>query len=78
MVFLYERLRIRIMKEKDGKLETSSFLTTLANGMIVKENNPDHRGIRKGEGWAERDPYRSQFNYLWKIMLEGLKKSVGL
>lgn len=46
--------------------------------MIVKENNPDHRGIRKGEGWAERDPYRSQFNYLWKIMLEGLKKSVGL
>lgn len=78
MAFLYERLRIRIMKEKDGKLETSSFLTTLANGMIVKENNPDHRGMRKGEGWAERDPYRSQFNYLWKILLEGLKKSVGL
>ena len=78
MAFLYEKLRIRIMKKKDGKLQTSSFLTTLANGMIVKENNPDHRGMRKGEGWTERDPYRSQFNYLWKILLQGLKKSVGL
>lgn len=78
MTFLYEQLRIRIMKEKNGQLETSSFLTTLANGLIVKENNPDHRGIRKGEGTAERDPYRSQFNYLWKTLLQGLKQSVGL
>lgn len=78
MSFLYEHLRIRIMKEKDGELETSSFLTTLANGLIVKENNPDHRGIRQGEGSAERDPYRSQFNYFWKILLVGLKESVGL
>lgn len=78
LLFLYEHLRVRVMREKDGRLKTSSFLTTLANGLIVKENNPDRRGMRKGEGTAERDPYRSQFNYLWKILLEGLKKSVGL
>ncbi len=78
MSFYYERLRFRIMREKDGELETSSFLTTLANGLVVKENNPDHRGMRPGDAWAERDPYRSQFNYLWKILLGGLKTSVGL
>lgn len=78
MSFFYEHLRIRIMKEKDGELETSSFLTTLVNGLVVKENNPDHRGMREGDAWTERDPYRSQFNYLWKILLGGLKTSVGL
>ncbi len=78
MVFLYQDLKIRIMKEKDGHLETRSFLTTLANGLIAKGNNPDHGGIRRVEGEVERDPYRSQFNYLWKTLFEGLKKSVGL
>lgn len=78
MSFYYERLRLRIMREKDGELETSSFLTTLANGLVVKENNPDHRGLRPGDAWVKRDPYRSQFNYLWKILLGGLEKSAGL
>ncbi|NCE73261.1 DUF748 domain-containing protein [Odoribacter sp. Z80] len=78
VLFLYEKLRIRIMKEKDGHLETRSFLTTLANGLIVRENNPGSGGERKVCGSAERDPYRSQFNYLWKTLFSGLKKSVGL
>ena len=78
VLFLYEKLRIRIMKEKDGHLETRSFLTTLANGLIVRENNPSSGGERKVRGSAERDPYRSQFNYLWKTLFSGLKKSVGL
>lgn len=76
--FLYEKLRIRIMKEKDGHLKTRSFLTTLANGLIVKENNPDSGGVRQARGSAERDPYRSQFNYLWKTLFAGIKSSVGL
>lgn len=78
VLFLYEKLRIRIMKEKDGHLETRSFLTTLANGLIVRENNPGSGVERKVCGSAERDPYRSQFNYLWKTLFSGLKKSVGL
>ena len=78
MVFLYDDLKIRVMKEKDGHLVTRSFLTTLANGLIAKGNNPDHRGVRKAEGTAERDIYRSQFNYLWRTLLAGLKVSIGL
>lgn len=78
MVFLYRDLKIRLMKEKDGHLETRSFLTTLANGLIAKGNNPDHREIRKADATAERDIYRSQFNYLWRTLLAGLKISIGL
>lgn len=78
MVFLYQDLKIRMMKEKDGHLETSSFLTTLANGLIAKGNNPDHRELRKADATAERDIYRSQFNYLWRTLLAGLKVSIGL
>lgn len=78
MLFLYGGLKIRVMKEKDGELKTASFITTLANGLIAKENNPDHRGIRRAVGVAERDIYRSQFNYLWRSLLSGLKISIGL
>lgn len=78
MVFLYRDLKIRMLKEKDGQLETRSFLTTLANGLIAKGNNPDHREIRKADATAERDIYRSQFNYLWRSLLAGLKESIGL
>lgn len=78
MVFLYRDLKIRMMKAKDGHLETSSFLTTLANGLIAKGNNPDHRELRKADETAERDIYRSQFNYLWRSILAGLKVSIGL
>lgn len=78
MEFLYEKLRIRIMKEKNGELQTRSFLTTLVNGLIVKENNPDYGGVREVRGSAEREPYRSQFNYLWKVLFVGIKKSVGV
>lgn len=78
MLFLYDGLKIRIMKEKDGKLETSSFFTTLANGLIPTANNPNHRGIRRADAEAERDIYRSQFNYLWRTLFAGLKMSIGL
>lgn len=78
MVFLYQDLKIRMMKEKDGHLETRSFLTTLANGLIAKGNNPYHGEIRKANATAERDLYRSQFNYLWRSLLAGLKISIGL
>lgn len=78
MVFLYQDLKIRMMREKDGHLKTSSFLTTLANGIIAKGNNPDHRELRQADATAERDIYRSQFNYLWRSLLAGLKISIGL
>lgn len=78
MSFLYEKLRIRIMREKDGRLEPRSFLTMLANGLVVRGSNPDYGGLRRVEAWAERDPYRSQFNYLWKVLFAGIKESVGM
>ena len=79
MLFLYKDLKIRIMKEKDGHLEVRSFLSTLANGLIATANNPGRDGQpRTADGKAERDIYRSQFNYLWRTLLSGLKVSIGL
>ena len=78
MVFLYRDLKVRLLKEKDGEIKVRSFFTTLANGLIFTENNPNHRGERQVEATAERDVYRSQFNYLWRSLLAGLKKSIGL
>ena len=78
MVFLYKDLKVRLLKEKDGKIKVRSFLTNLVNGIIITENNPDNKGERKVEATAKRDVYRSQFNYLWRSLLAGLKKTIGL
>lgn len=78
MVFLYKDLKVRLLKEKNGEIKVRSFLTNLVNGIILTENNPDSKGERKVEATAERDVYRSQFNYLWRSLLAGLKKTIGL
>lgn len=78
MLFLYNDLKVRIVKEKDGHLKTRSFLTNIVNGILLDADNPDRKGTRKVEETAERDIYRSQFNYLWRTLLSGLKKSIGI
>lgn len=78
MLFLYNNLKVRIVKEKDGHLKTRSFLTNIVNGILLDANNPDRKGTRKVEETAERDVDRSQFNYLWRTLLAGLKKSIGI
>lgn len=78
LLFLYENLKVRLLKEKDGEVRVRSFLTNLANGILLIKSNPDSRGERKAEATAERDVYRSQFNYLWRSLLAGLKKTIGL
>ncbi len=78
MTFLYRGLKVRLLKEKNGKIKVRSFLSALANGLIYHENNPDRNKERQVKATAERDVYRSQFNYLWRSLLAGLKKSVGL
>jgi hypothetical protein len=78
LLFLYEDLKVRLLKEKDGEVRVRSFLTDLANGILLIKSNPGSRGERKAEATAERDVYRSQFNYLWRSIVAGLKKTIGL
>lgn len=78
MTFLYDDLKVRLLKEKDGEWKERSFLTNLVNGIILIENNPNQKGIRSVKESAERDPYRSQFNYIWRTLLSGLKKTIGI
>lgn len=74
--FLYHDLKVTVQRYKDGELKVTSFFTKLVNGIIIDKNNPGMGRIRKVEAVAERDVYRSQFNYLWRTLLTGLKKSV--
>lgn len=54
------------------------FLTDLVNGILLIKSNPDSKGERKAEATAKRDAYRSLFNYLWRSLLAGLKKTIVL
>ena len=78
LLFLYEDLKVRLLKEKDGEVRVRSFLTDLANGILLIKSNPGSRGERKAEATADRAVYRPQFNYLWRSIVAGLKKTIGL
>lgn len=76
MKMLYNKLAIELWKESEQHLKERTFLSDLVNFFVIKEENPDRKGLRNGSGETERDPYRSQFNYLWKSLLPGIKKSI--
>lgn len=78
MLFLYDDFAISVLKEKDHQLKEAFVITNIMNGVFVKESNPDKRGTRRVEAEAERDLYRSQFNYLWRSVFAGIKATVGI
>lgn len=78
MELIYDDLDVMIYKERHHELKPRRFLSFLANEIIIKDSNPDRHGTRIAEGTAERDPYKSQFNYLWKSLLPGIKATVGV
>ncbi len=76
LTLLYHDLHASLLKEKDDHLVRRKFLSFLADKIFIKNENPDHRGVRYGEGTFERDFTKSQFNYLWKSLLPGLKQTI--
>lgn len=79
MSFLYDRLKVNIMKKKDGELSENMFMTDLAN-LIVRSNNPNNRKAvaRNADFYVKRDPYHSTFNYFWQMLHPALVESVGV
>ncbi len=78
--FYYKNLNIQLLKKVEGKdeLQKQGFISTLANNLIIKSNNPDNTGkLRPGPIDLERDPDVSFFSFLYKALLDGLKPSVG-
>ena len=77
--FLYNDLKISLMKEKDSVLVEDKLVTTLAN-WVIRDNNPNNpKGKpRTVDIYVERNPYRSTFNYLWQMLQPSLAESAGV
>lgn len=74
LTFLYHDLEVAMMK--NDLRDEKGFLTGIAN-LIIRHQNPDENGkTHEGEATTERNPYRSNFNYMWKSVFNGVKKTV--
>lgn len=70
---LYNGLEIELIKDHDGQIRQRRLLSEAINDWVVYSSNPQYGRTRIGTGTALRDPYKSQFNYLWKSLWPGLK-----
>ena len=80
--FPYRKLKVALLKEKDGETTQKGFLSRLAN-LVLRDNNPAHperkdSKLRKVDMEIVRDPYHSTFNYLWQMLRPALVESVGV
>ena len=74
----YTDLSVTMLREDaGGRKRERRLMSGLVNLMLIKSSNPDRKGLRIVRSTAVRDTSRSQFNYLWKTLLTGIKGSVG-
>lgn len=82
MLFLYNNLKVNVLKDKKGEMATNRLYSRLAN-LVIKNNNPlnpDKKDSKPREvnAFIVRNPYHSTFNYLWQILQPPLIESVGI
>ncbi|MES2431864.1 MAG: hypothetical protein V4556_13100 [Bacteroidota bacterium] len=71
MLFLYNDLKIEMLKKRDGELTGKGVTSFLANALI-KNSNPKNGETRSGTIHFNRDITKSFFNFLWKSVLDGI------
>lgn len=76
MTFLYHDLHVTLLKEKNDTLVKRRFLSDIINLFVVRDSNPKRNEVKSTQTETTRDPYRSPFNYLWRTIFDGLKKTV--
>ncbi len=78
MEFLYNDLKIRVIDRKTLKMNFGdALLGFFANTFVVKKSNPTLLLVRKGPVFYERNTTKSVFNYWVKLVLSGIKTSIG-
>lgn len=75
MVFLYNKLEIDILKEKEsGEIKERKVLNYLVNRVLLPKQNPNKKGEEyHGVIAFDRDKNKGIFNYLWKSVFSGIK-----
>ncbi len=78
MKMRYNDLSVAMLKEgSNGRKRERKLMSGLVNLVLIKSSNPDRKGLRTVRNEAVRDTTRSQFNFLWKTLMAGIKGSVG-
>ncbi len=67
----YHDLSIALVR-KNAPDSERRFLSTIANGMIIKSDNPSDGVFRTGSGEYEREPNKSFWNFIWKTAFAGV------
>lgn len=75
VVFLYNDLKVEVLKMSDDELKKRGLATFLAN-TFIKNDNPSKNNTYTGTVNFNRDIYKSFFNLLWKSVFDGVKKTV--
>lgn len=81
ITMLYNDLKIFQLKRENsnGKLKEKSITGFLANTFFIKNANPSgNQTPRTPEVIAKRRDTRSFFNFLWKAILTGIVKTIGI
>ncbi len=78
MLFQYNNLNISLLKERDDQTIRKNFVSGIANGIILFNNNPDlGEAPRRVKTITQRNIYRASFHYFWHTLVDGLQETVG-
>jgi hypothetical protein len=76
ILFLYKDLHIKVLKkDKENNLKSKNLESIIADAAI-KSDNPQKGENRTGAIDYRRDTTKSFFNFLWKSVFSGVKKTV--
>ena len=82
VVFLYKDLHITPLKKDSLRIsgfKKKSVLSFVANNFIIKDENPKgSEAPRMGEGSNKRTGHSSFFNFMWKTVMVGVLKTIGI
>ena len=76
LTMLYDSLQIELIHRKNGKIHERKLFSTVLDDFVLISDNPHLGQTRIGTGTTLRNPYRSQFNYLWKSIETGIKSTL--
>jgi len=73
----YQKLRFTLLKHQKS-LQKRGLATFLVNLLIFRNNPEPGEPMRTARIHLERNPLRGFFNWVWRGLLEGLKRSAGI
>ena len=73
----YGKLRLTLLKHREPP-QKRGLATFLVNLLILRNNPEKGEPLRRAHIHLERNPTRGFFNWVWRGLLEGLKRSAGI